>query len=127
MRSIQNHQNFSNRTMDFFLNPGFSCPQPKTNCNLRTLKVEISFWAIYHFIKSGVRFLILFVLVDAILLSLDLKKSPSYDFKNFDDFEYSSLRRFQKYLVCECSLIFWLILKLNHSVYELWCFSYKAK
>ena len=68
-------------------------------------------------IKSGVRFLILFVLVDAILLSLDLKKSPSYDLKNFDDFEYSLLRRFQKYLVCECSLIFLFILKLNHSAW----------
>ena len=68
-------------------------------------------------IKSGVCFVCLFVLVDAILLNLDFKKSPSYDLEIFDDFEYSSLRRFQKYLVCERSPIFLFILKLNHSDY----------
>ena len=33
------------------------------------------------------------------------KKSPPYNFQNFDDFKFSSIRGFQKYKNCKRSLI----------------------
>ena len=62
-----------------------------TNYNFRTFRVKESFWAkqqscitLKVSLGCGVRFSILFVLVDAILLSLDLQKRTSEQINFFD-------------------------------------------